>query len=180
VNQPRIVIRSRRGLLLVQAAAVALLGSLAGVGLQSWSVLSTSGLGRLGHTLGLPLVAIVVAGLSTLLAIVWARDSWQHRIVLEPNQMTVRDAAGQYVLAYGDIAQIRQVPLRGVAVTLRDPSAWLARLADKRAPRERAATVLRRAYDADILIKDRELDVGASAFLELVKARMGQGASGGA
>jgi hypothetical protein len=77
VNQPRIVIRSRRGLLLVQAAAVALLGSLAGVGLQSWSVLSTSGLGRLGHTLGLPLVAIVVAGLSTLLAIVWARDSWQ-------------------------------------------------------------------------------------------------------
>lgn len=172
MTEEPIVVRSRRGRLVAQGMALGLAGLVLGIALQSWEALSTSAVGRLGQTLGVPLIALVVTAVSLIVAVTWTRDGWVHSIVLEPDQMAVRDGVGRYRVPYSDIAEVKRVPLGGVAIKLQEPEIWMGRLSENRALRQRAAAVLRRGYDADLLIKDRDVSIGAAALMDLIKGRM--------
>ena len=171
MSYPHVVITSRRGRLLVQAAIVVGAGVVAAMFAESSAAVETSAAGRLGDQLGIPLVAIAVAGIAVALAFTLVRDSWSHQIVLTPDQLSVSDKVGHFSVPYTEIEAARQVPLGGIAIAFRNTETWLSSLETGQQLRRRTAHVLRRTYDCDILFPEKQLSVGSEQFLDLLRQR---------
>jgi hypothetical protein len=167
-----VVIRSRRGRLFVQAAAISAVGIAAGLFLQSWSVIRSSPLGRISDIAQFPVIAIVVALVAIWGGVTLAYDKWNTRVVLGQNSMTIRDAHGTFTVPYGNVDSAGEVPLGGVGIAFRDPDQWIGGLTTAADLRARTAAVLRHAHGADYLLPSATLHVGTKAFLELLTARI--------
>jgi hypothetical protein len=171
-SSPDIVIRSRRGRLLVQASVVSALGVGAGAFLQSWSVIRNSALGRLSDMTQLPATAIIVTLVAIWLGITLAYDAWNHRVVLGPGAMTIHDVNGTYAVPYANVESVAEVPLGGVGIAFRDPEQWLSSLSTAAELRRQTAGVLRHAHGVDVLLAAKKLNVSGVRFVELLSARM--------
>ena len=167
-----VVIRSRRGRLFAQAAAVSAVGIAAGLFLQSWSVIRSSPLGRISDMTQLPAIAIIVALVSIWLGVTLAYDKWNTRVVLGPGSMTIRDVHGTFTVPYENVDSAGEVPLGGVGIAFRDPDQWISSLTTAADLRARTAAVLRGAHGVDYLLPAATLHVGTKAFLELLTARL--------
>jgi hypothetical protein len=166
------VVHSRRGRLLTNAMAVVIIGIVAGVWLQSWPVIQSSPLGRLSSSTGLPVIALVVSALAIWLGATIALDGWNHRVTFGPHGLTIHDAHGTFSVSYSDVECVKEAPLGSVAIALRDPESWLNSLASGAELRRRMAGAIRQAHGADMLLHASELHVGASKFVDLVRARV--------
>jgi hypothetical protein len=69
-------------------------------------LLSGSATGKLGAAAGVPLVAAGVGGIALVVGIVVVRDSWNHRIVLGRDGLSVTDGLGRYVVPYRSITSV--------------------------------------------------------------------------
>ena len=105
-----VMIRSKRGKLLGLGVTAVLIGGGAGWLLETSGLFATSPLGRLGAPSGLPVVAIAVAGMATVVAFFILRDSWNHTITLDRSEMRIRDNLGEYALPYSNIREVKTVP----------------------------------------------------------------------
>jgi len=171
VDGSEIVVKCRRGRLILQGAALLVPGGALGFLLQSCTAVATSRAGRLGENLGVPLVAIIVVALASVVAVTLLRDSWAHEIVVGATQLSVSDKLGSFTVPYIEIERVCAVPLGGVAIAFRNTDAWLDRLDAGKEVRSRTAQVLRRAYDCFILFPEKVLSVGSDRFLELLRER---------
>jgi len=167
-----VVIRSRRGRLLVQAAMVTALGIGAGVFLQSWSVIRNSALGRISDMTQLPAIALIVTLVAIWLGVTLAYDAWNHRVVLGPGAMTIHDVHGTYAVPYANVESVAEVPLGGVGIAFHDPEQWLSSLTIAAELRRQTAGVLRHAHGVDVLLAAKKLNVSGAKFVELLTARI--------
>ncbi len=106
-------------------------------------LLSGSATGKLGAAAGVPLVAAGVGGIALVVGIVVVRDSWNHRIVLGRDGLSVTDGLGRYVIPYRSITSVKVVPLGGAVVEFSDLESWLATAEGSRDIRRRTAVVAR-------------------------------------
>jgi hypothetical protein len=169
---PDVVIRSKRGKLLMQVTVVSGIGVIAGAVLQRSDLLGTSPLGRLSNDTGLPLVLLAVAGAAVAIGIAMVRDTWNSSITLESTGMTVRDRLGRYTLAYSNIDGVKAAPMGGVVISVRDRDQWLASATGDAHIRRKTADVIRPHYDGDVLFSDNQLSVGAAQFVALLESRV--------
>jgi hypothetical protein len=165
------VIPSRRGQLLIQSIAIAVSAVGLGFAAESWRVLRSSPLGEVGESLGLPVIAIVVVAVGIWLAITLVRDSWEHRVVLGAESLTIDDSLGSYTVPYGNIDKVQSVPLGGVVIGFRDREQWLAQTRDAAKMRRQSSDVLRGTYGADVLISKKQLALDAEEFIALLRER---------
>jgi len=165
------VIPSRRGRLLIQSILVVM--SAVGIGsvLQSWKVLQSSPLGKLGSSLGFPMIAVVVAALGLWLAVALVRDSWGHRVVVGATSLTIADSLGRYTVPYANIERVQSIPMGGVVIGFRDRDQWLAHTAGAADLRRRSSDVVRNTYGADVLISKKQLAIDAAEFVALLRQR---------
>ena len=167
-----VVIRSRRGRLIVQAAVVSALGVGAGLFLQSWSVIRSSALGRISDMTQLPAITIIVTLVAIWLGVTLAYDAWNHRVVLGLGAMTIHDVHGSYAVPYGNVESVTEVPLGGVGIAFRDPEQWLSNVSTAAELRRQTAGVLRHAHGVDVLLAAKKLNVSSATFVELLTARI--------
>lgn len=171
MNADERVIPSRRGRLLIQSIAIAVLAAVTGSVLESWQLLRSSPLGKLAASLGVPLIALVVTALGLWLAITIARDSWTHRVVLGPTSLTIRDRVGSYTVPYSGIAIAKAIPLGGVVIAFRDREQWLSQTSGATEIRRQTSDVLRGTYGADVLISQKQLAIDAGEFIAMLQER---------
>jgi hypothetical protein len=167
-----VVIRSKRSTLALQAVAITTVGVALGAALQAAGILSSSPLGKLGVTTGLPIVALVVAGVAATIAVVVVRDSWNGSITLGRSGLSVRDSLGHYDLPYANILDVKAVPLGGAVIAIRDPELWLSSAGGDTGIRRRTAAVISAKYGGHVWFYEKHLSTGAPAFIELVGRRI--------
>jgi hypothetical protein len=165
---PEIVIGTKRWKL---AAVIALGGLVAGEMLELSGLLSSSAIGKLAAAAGVPLVAAGIGGIAIVVGIVVVRDSWNHRIVLGRYGLSVTDRLGRYVVPYGDITSVKGVPLGGAVVRFRDLESWLATAEGSHDIRRCTAARISSDYGGHIWFYDKQLALGAGAFIDLLRER---------
>jgi hypothetical protein len=168
---PEIVIGAKRWKLAIQVAVIALGGLFTGEVLEWSGFLSSLAIGKLGAAAGVPLVAAGIGGIAIVVGIVVVRDSWNHRIVLGRNGLSVTDSLGRYVVPYGDITSVKGVPLGGAVVGFRDLESWLATAEGNHDIRRRTAARISSDHGGHVWFYDKQVSLGAGAFIELVRER---------
>lgn len=171
MNANERVIPSRRGSLIIQSFVVIFFAAGVGLFLQSWKVIQSSPLGRVGSSLGFPVIAVVVAALGLWLVIALVKDSWGHRVVLGATSLTINDSLGSYTVPYGAIEKVQSIPMGGVVIGFRDREQWLAHAAGAADIRRRTSHVGRSTYAADVLISKKQLAIDAEEFVALLQQR---------
>ena len=174
--EPTITIRGNRVRLLIQATLIVAVGVVAGLALQRWDAIGRSPLGRLDDGVPIPLVFVVVAGVAVAIAVAVVKDSWSHRVELRDRDFEIDTGQGLLTVPYSAVAVVRPLPAYGVGIGLRDPDGWLEKVsADPAAPprQRQISEVLRNAWGVDIAILQKNLDMDAKQFVELLQARTG-------
>jgi hypothetical protein len=167
-----VVIRSNRRRLALQAGLILAIGIGLGATLQAAGILSTSPLGKLGSRTGLPMVGLAVAGMAATVAVVVVRDAWNGSITLGRSGLSVRDGLGRYDLPYGNILDVKAVPLGGAVIAIRDLEAWLRSAGGDTGPRRRTAAVISAQYGGHVWFYEKHLSVGTQAFVQMVEHRL--------
>ncbi len=172
--EPTITIRGRRLRLLIQATLIVAAGVAAGFALQGWEPISRSVIGRLDNLAPVPLVLVVVAACALAIAVAVVKDSWSHRVELRDLDLQINTGSGVLTVPYSMVAVVRPLPAYGVGIGLRDPDAWLETLGANPGapPRQRQISeVYRNAWGVDIAILQKNLDIDAGRFVELLQER---------
>lgn len=137
------IVRSRRGALLLQAALLFTGAVLAGWAVEAWNLLPMA---RLSGRAGMPVALSLFAVVGLLLAVTVVKDHWGHRIVFEGDQLHVRDSLGAARIRYDEIVEVRSIPFFGVGLRLKPGSRWLATFEGSpaaRAKKERMTAITR-------------------------------------
>jgi hypothetical protein len=174
--EPTITIRGNRLRLLIQGAIILFAGAAIGLMLQRWDPISRSVLGRLDGLVPGPLVFGVAAGLAAAVAAAILKDSWGHRVELREQDFQIRTGRGLLTVPYSAVAIVKPLPAYGVGIGLRDPDGWLDRTsADPAAPpqQRQISEVHRNAWGVDIAILQKNLEIDAARFVELLQDRTG-------
>jgi len=168
------VIRSKRSMLLLQAALALLLAGFAGWMAQSWRVLQSSPLGKLSVQTGVPVIAVAVWGLAVILIGTIVLDNWNFRIEFCPDHMLISDRLGSTRVHYDNIERSKRVAYYGAGIVLKDAAKWLASFEGKQSGFDKlckTSGLLKASYDCDLCIKSVRLNVGVERFLALVDER---------
>lgn len=170
------IIRGNRRRLLIQATLIVAAGAAAGFAMQGWDAIARSALGRLDTVVPIPLIFAVVAGVAVAIAVAIVKDSWFHRVELRDREFHIDTGRGALTVPYSAVAVVRPLPAFGVGIGLRDPDGWLEQIgADTAAPprQRQISEVYRNAWGVDIAILQKNLDIDAKRFVELLQERTG-------
>lgn len=171
-----ITIRANTPRLIRQTVLIVAAGAGAGWLLQNWEPISRSLIGRLDGELPIPLVLVVVTVVAAAIAIAGARDSWSHAVELRAQDIQIRSRRGSLTIPYSEIALVKTVPAYGAGIALRDPEAWLTRVvATPGSPpgQRQVSEVMRNAWGVDVGIEQKNLNVDAARFVEMLQERTG-------
>jgi hypothetical protein len=174
--EPTITIRGNRVRLLIQATLIVAAGAAAGFALQGWDAIGRSALGRLDNLVPIPLIFAVVAGVAVAIAVAIVKDGWSHRVDLRARDFQIDTGRGVLTVPYASVAVVRPLPAYGAGIGLRDPDGWLEQVgADPAAPprQRQISEVYRNAWGVDIAILQKNLDIDAKQFVELLQERTG-------
>jgi hypothetical protein len=174
MSEPTVTVRGNRFRLLVQALLILAAGIGAGWFLQSWDPISRSLVGRLDALVPGPLVLVALAGVAIAIAFVLIKESWTHVVELRAEEIYIRTGQGSLTVPYAAIAMVKILPAYGVGIALREPDAWLERIAATPGspPAQRGISeVLRKAWGVDIGILKKNLDVDAQTFVDMLERR---------
>ncbi len=172
MNEALIIVRSRRPRLVAQALATIAVAGTLGVIAQSSQAIRASPVGNLGSRLNLPLVFLLVMGIGVATAVVVLKESWNHQIALFADSIEIRDGLGTFKVAISDIELARAIPLGGIGIAFRRPERWLDSLSRHRTKRRLMANTTRKAYQCDVLIARKNIDVSEELLLSQIQQRI--------
>jgi hypothetical protein len=167
-----LVVRSKRGVLVLQAILAFALVSLVGWAVEAWGFLPMS---RLTDLVGLPGAFVFFAFVGLVIAVVIVKDNWGHRIAFESEHLRIEDSLGAVCIRYDEIAEVRAIPFYGAGIKLKQEARWLATFKGTPAARQKkqslsAATL--RSYRCEIAFPSKCLDVGVDRFVEELRQRL--------
>jgi hypothetical protein len=172
--EPTVTIRGNRVRLVLQALVMLAAGIGAGWFLQDWDPISRSLIGRVDALVPVPLVLVAVAGVAVAIAFALIKESWTHVVELRAQEVCIRTGQGTLTVPYSAIAMVKILPAYGVGIALREPDGWLERIAGTPGapPAQRQISeMLRKAWGVDIGIVQKNLDVTAETFVEMLERR---------
>jgi hypothetical protein len=166
------VVRSKRGTLLVQSALVFAAAIVIGWVVEEFELL---GMTRLSGRAGVPVAWLFFAVVGLVVAVTVARDYWRHRITFEDDRLRIDDAQGTTWVRYDEIAQVRRLRAYGAGLRLAPDARWLATFqghASELAKKKRLSTIGLGAYGCEVTLPAKALDVGVDRFVEELRARV--------
>jgi hypothetical protein len=167
------VIRSKRSLLLTQAIVALTIFAGAGWLAQSWDVLRSSALGKVGTSTGLPAIAITVWMLGIAIIVTVLLDHWNFQIHVLDDRLLICERLGKTTVFFDNIDHAGKVRL-GAGIALKDSAKWLETFEGKPSGLQklcRTSGFLKGIYGCDICIKPIRLDIGVDEFLAMLNAR---------
>ena len=166
------VVRSKRGVLLLQAVLLFALAAMVGWAVETWHLLPMS---RLSDRWGFPVALSFFAVVGLVIAVILAKDDWNHRVTFERDHLRIEDALGTTRVGYDDIAEAKIIRMHGVGIKLKPGSHWLASFEGSQAAREKKAklsAIIQRAYGCELSFSGKILDVGVDRFIEELRSRL--------
>jgi hypothetical protein len=165
-------VRSKRGLLILQALLVFALASLVGWAVEAWDLLP---MGRLSDLVGFPVTLLFFGLVGLAVAVVIVKDDWGHRIVLESDRLRIGDSLGTTYVRYDEIAEVKAIPFYGAGIKLKPEARWLATFEGSQAARrkkENLSAIAQRFHDCEVAFPSKCLDVDVDRFVEELRERV--------
>jgi hypothetical protein len=166
------VVRSKRGSLLVQSALLFAAAIAIGWLVEKFELL---GMTRLSDRAGVPVGWLFFAVVGLVVAVTVARDYWQHRIAFEDDRLRIDDAQGTTWVRYDQIAEVMRLRAYGVGLRLAPDARWLATFqggASGLAKKQKISALGIGSYGCEVTLPTKALDIGADRFIEELKARI--------
>jgi hypothetical protein len=174
-----VVVHSKRGVLILQAAVLAAGAWLAGWAVETWDLLPMT---RLSDRAGLPVALLFFGIMGTVVAFVVVKDYWGHRIAFEADGLRIDDSLGTTRVPYDEVAEVKPIPMYGAGIRLKPGNRWLAtfegRPSDRR-KKEKLSAIALGAYGCEITLPGRSMDIGVDRFVEALRRRLGDQREGG-
>ncbi len=166
------VVRSKRGTLLVQSALLFAAAVVIGWVVEEFKLI---GMTRLSGRAAVPVAWLFFAVLGLVVAVTLAWDHWRHRITFEDDRFRIDDAQGTTWVRYDEIAEVRRLRGYGVGLRLTPDARWLSTFqgrASGRAKKERISALGIGTYGCEVTVPTKALDIGVDRFVEELRARI--------
>lgn len=169
-DQPTVILGNRKRPLFQAISAVAI-SALIGWLLQLWDAVGTSPLGHVDSQLPIPLVFCTMVAIGIVIALLLVKDSWNHRIELNEQDMVVKDGLGTISILYSEIVEVKAIPWHGVGIAVMDSEQWLSRQCDAPPRQRQISGFLQSTRGVDIVLLNKNLETGTDRFVEILQER---------